>query len=347
MRASLALAISIVVLLFQTADGEARNVPPPLEAVEISDGRLDIDHVAAAAGPSVVHIISSSSVSAGQFRIVVGQGSGIVFDESGHIVTNNHVIVDGDLFEVLVPDGRRLDANLIGRDTRTDLAVLQVDPGGLTIAQLGDSDQIQIGQEVLALGYAASLPNPPNPRLGIILALDARISDGNIDYEKLIRSDVPLYPGDSGGPLLDDGARVIGLNTAILARRAGGVDISYSIPMNRVRSIAVELIANGRITRPWLGVSGYSSTPTIAQSFNVRYFPGVLVLSVQPGSPAQLAGLQPGDIIVEFNGTAVSTVEELSALFAEREPGETVELIVAQREGFRRIISITLAEAPA
>lgn len=333
-------------LLVPSEIGEARFVPPPIGAIEHSDGRLDIGRVAAAAGPSVVHIISSTSVSAGQFRIIVGQGSGIVFDDAGHVVTNNHVIVDADVFEVLVSDGRRLDATLVGRDPRTDLAVLQVNPEGLSIAQLGDSDLIQIGQEVLALGYAASLPDPPNPRLGIILALDSRISNEEVDYERLIRSDVPLFPGDSGGPLLDDAAKVIGLNTAILARRSGGVDASYSIPINRVRTIAVELIANGKVVRPWLGVIGYSSTPTIAQSFNVRYFPGVLVLNVQPGSPAQLVGIQPGDIIVEFNGIPVTTVDELSALFASRQPGDTVELIVAQREGFRRILTVTLVEEP-
>ncbi len=268
-------------------------------------------------------------------------GSGVIVDPKGYILTNNHVIENAQEINVRLSDGRKFSAKLIGRDPKTDLAVLRVEaPGPLPAAELGDSDQLRVGQWAVAIGNPFGLDRTVT--VGIISAT-ARTRVGVTQYENFIQTDASINPGNSGGPLLNLDGKVIGVNTAIVA---AGQGIGFSIPINQAKDVMRQLIAGGRVVRGWLGIAIQDVTDELAAHFGVKEREGVLVADVMKGGPAEAAGLRPGDVIVEFNGGPIKEVPELQRRVAAVSPGQAVRLTVI-RDGKPVRLNVKIGEMPS
>src|SRR5881296_2139235 len=266
-------------------------------------------------------------------------GSGVLVDPRGYVLTNNHVIENAQDITVRLSDGRKFTAKLVGRDPKTDLAVLKVEaPAPLPAAELGDSDHLRVGQWAIAIGNPFGLDRTVT--VGIISAT-ARNRVGVATYENFIQTDASINPGNSGGPLLNLDGKVIGINTAIVA---AGQGIGFSIPINQAKEVMRQLIASGRVVRGWLGIAIQDVTDELAGTFGVRE--GVLVAEVMKGGPAEAAGVRQGDIIVELNGAPIKEVPELQRRVAAVAPGQPVRLKVI-RERKPVALSVTVTEMPA
>src|SRR5213592_1911694 len=266
-------------------------------------------------------------------------GSGVLVDPRGYVLTNNHVIENAQDITVRLSDGRKFTAKLVGRDPKTDLAVLKVEaPAPLPAAELGDSDHLRVGQWAIAIGNPFGLDRTVT--VGIISAT-ARNRVGVATYENFIQTDASINPGNSGGPLLNLDGKVIGINTAIVA---AGQGIGFSIPINQAKEVMRQLIASGRVVRGWLGIAIQDVTDELAGTFGVRE--GVLVAEVMKGGPAEAAGVRQGDVIVELNGAPIKEVPELQRRVAAVAPGQPVRLKVI-RERKPVALSVTVTEMPA
>jgi len=267
-------------------------------------------------------------------------GSGVIVDRSGYILTNNHVIENAQDITVRLSDSRKLTATLVGRDPKTDLAVLKVDAAGpLPAAEIGDSERLRVGQWVIAIGNPFGLDRTVT--VGIVSAT-ARNRVGVTTYENFIQTDASINPGNSGGPLLNLDGKVIGINTAIVA---AGQGIGFSIPINEAKSVMSQLIAKGRVVRGWLGIAIQDVSDELAASFGVREREGVLVADVMKGGPAEAAGLRPGDVIIELNGTRIREVPELQRRVANVAPGQSVAVRV-MRDRAPQSLRVRVAEMP-
>ncbi|HEX6212232.1 MAG TPA: DegQ family serine endoprotease [Methylomirabilota bacterium] len=268
-------------------------------------------------------------------------GSGVIVDPAGYILTNNHVIENAQDITVRLSDSRKFTATLVGRDPKTDLAVLKVQaPTPLPTAELGDSERLRVGQWVVAIGNPFGLDRTVT--VGIVSAT-ARTRVGVTTYENFIQTDASINPGNSGGPLLSLDGRVIGINTAIVA---AGQGIGFSIPINEARSVMGQLMARGKVVRGWLGIVIQDLTDDLATSFGVREREGVLVADVMKGGPGEAAGLRPGDVIVQFGPTKIREVPDLQRRVANVAPGESVDLRVIRDRTPRRL-EVRVAEMPA
>jgi Do/DeqQ family serine protease len=268
-------------------------------------------------------------------------GSGVIVDPKGYILTNNHVVENAREITVRLSDSRRFTATLVGRDPKTDLAVLKIDsPNPLPVAEMGDSDRLKVGQWAIAIGNPFGLDRTVT--VGIISAT-ARTRVGVATYENFIQTDASINPGNSGGPLLNLDGRVIGVNTAIVA---AGQGIGFSIPINEARLVMNQLIKTGKVVRGWLGVAIQDVTDELATSFGVREREGVLVADVIKGGPAEKAGVRPGDVVVEFNGSKIREVPDLQRRVASVTPGETVKLTVV-RDKQPVAVSVAIGEMPS
>ncbi len=263
-------------------------------------------------------------------------GSGVIVDAGGYILTNNHVIENAEEIHVRLSDQRKFTAALIGRDPKTDLAVLKIDPHGpLPVAELGDSDTVRIGQWAIAIGNPFGLDRTVT--LGIISAT-GRTRVGVTTYEAFIQTDASINPGNSGGPLLNLDGKVIGINTAIVS---SGQGIGFSIPINMAREVMRQLIEKGRVVRGWLGIAIQDLTDELAAGFGAAPRSGVLVADVMKDSPAEAAGLKAGDIITEFGGEPVREVPELQRRVAATPPGTPVPLtVVREKQPLRFTVKI-------
>src|SRR5213594_3529290 len=268
-------------------------------------------------------------------------GSGVLVDPKGYILTNNHVIENAQDIIVRLSDQRKFTARLVGRDPKTDLAVLKVEaPGAFPVAELGDSDNLRVGQWAIAIGNPFGLDRTVT--VGIVSAT-ARTRVGVTQYDNFIQTDASINPGNSGGPLLNIDGKVIGINTAIVA---SGQGIGFSIPINEAKAVMAQLIAKGRVVRGWLGVVIQDVTDELASSFGVREREGVLVADVMKGGPAETAGLRAGDVVVEVNGVRVREVPDLQRRVAGLAPGERVRIVVV-RDGARQPATVTIGEMPS
>ncbi len=268
-------------------------------------------------------------------------GSGVIVDPVGYILTNNHVIEDAAEITVRLSDARKFPAQLVGRDPKTDLAVLKVEAGTpLPAAELGDSDHLRVGQWAIAIGNPFGLDRTVT--VGIVSAT-ARTHVGVAAYESFIQTDASINPGNSGGPLLNLDGQVIGINTAIVA---SGQGIGFSIPISMAKEVMRQLIARGRVVRGWLGIVIQDLTDELAASFGVREHEGVLVTDVMKAGPAETAGLRPGDVITELAGGRITEVPELQRRVAVVAPGESILLTVVRD---RRPIAmrVKLGEMPS
>ena len=268
-------------------------------------------------------------------------GSGVIVDAKGYILTNNHVIENAADITVRLSDQRKFAAKLVGRDPKTDLAVLKVDaPERLPAAELGDSDRLRVGQWVIAIGNPFGLDRTVTA--GIVSAT-ARTRVGVATYENFIQTDASINPGNSGGPLLNLDGKVIGVNTAIVA---AGQGIGFSIPINEAKTVMAQLIARGRVVRGWLGVVIQDVTDELALTFGVKEREGVLVADVMKGGPAEAGGLRAGDIVVEFGGHRVKEVPDLQRRVAGVAPGQAIRVVVV-RDTRRVPVTITVGEMPS
>ncbi len=236
-----------------------------------------------------------------------GFGSGFIVSEDGYIVTNAHVIQNAESILVGLPDQRQFDATLIGADQRTDLAVLKVEATGLPMLELGDSKKLKVGQWVLAIGSPFGFEYTATQ--GIVSALARSLP--NDSYVPFIQTDVAVNPGNSGGPLFDLDGNVIGVNSQIFSRSGGYMGLSFAIPANMVKSVTAQLLDKGYVSRGWLGVTIQDVNQALAESFGLDKPAGALVASVTEGGPAALAGIRAGDVILEFNGDAISLSADL------------------------------------
>ncbi|MFW6158368.1 MAG: DegQ family serine endoprotease [Planctomycetota bacterium] len=269
-----------------------------------------------------------------------GLGSGFIVDAGkGYVVTNHHVVAGAEDIKVRLADDHEFDAKIVGTDKKTDLAVVRIEATGLKAVKLGDSDRIQVGEFVLAVGSPFGLRQTVSA--GIVSA-KGRGNLGIEDYEDFIQTDAAINRGNSGGPLVDIEGRVIGVNTAILSRTGGSVGVGFAIPVNMARQIVDQLIKSGKVTRGWLGVGIQDVTPNVAEQFGLDKPDGALVSQVFEGTPAAKAGLKVGDVIIEFGGKHVAGVTKLRNTVATIPPGTTVEIVVI-RDKKRKTLTAEIA----
>jgi serine protease Do len=259
----------------------------------------------------------------GQPQPMTSMGSGFVIDASGVIVTNNHVVEGAETIEVRFQDDSVLKAELVGRDPKTDLAVIRVKPEKpLPVVSFGDSDKLRIGEWVMAIGNPFGLGGSVS--LGIVSARNRDINAG--PYDDFIQTDAAINKGNSGGPLFNLRGEVMGINTAIFSPSGGSVGIGFSVPSNTAKNVIDQLIQFGETRRGWIGVSIQSVTDDIAESMSLGKAQGALVANVTPTGPAEKAGIQPGDLIVEFNGRPINSMRELPKIVGDTPIGSKVQI---------------------
>ncbi len=270
-------------------------------------------------------------------------GSGVIIDPKGYIVTNNHVIDRASDIKVYLHNKKEYQAKIIGADPKTDLAIIKIEATGLPYLKWGNYDELQVGDIVLAVGSPFGLTQTVT--MGIVSAL-GRGNVGIADYEDFIQTDASINPGNSGGALVNLKGELIGINTAIFSRTGGNEGIGFAVPVSLAKTITDSLIKTGKVVRGWLGVAIQEITPDLAKAFKVKEQRGALVSDVNEQGPALKAGLQRGDVIVEFDGKEVQTVSELRNRVAQTPVGSKVPLKVF-REGQEKVLTINIGERPS
>lgn len=270
-----------------------------------------------------------------------GMGSGVIVTKDGYLLTNNHVVENADEVTVALADGREFQGKVIGKDPKSDIAVLKIDARDLPAVEFANSDNIEVGDVVLAIG------NPFGVGQTVTTGIVSATGRGSLglDYEDMIQTDAAINPGNSGGALVDADGRLIGINTAILSQSGGNQGIGFAVPVNLARSVMESLVAEGRVVRGFMGVNVQDVTPALAREFGLKERSGALVAGVTPKSPAEKAGLQSGDVVVEFNGRAVKDSRNLKLQVAQTSPGKTVPVKVL-RDGKSRALNLTVKELP-
>jgi serine protease Do len=282
-----------------------------------------------------------------QRQAVEARGSGFIIDPDGVIVTNNHVVKNAKSVSVTLNDGTELPARIVGRDPRTDLAVLRVNAGHkLPYVQLGNSDDVKVGEWVVAVGNPFGLGGTVTA--GIVSARGREIGAG--PYDDFLQIDAPINRGNSGGPLFTQDGRVVGVNTAILSPSGGSIGIGFAIPSNIVKTVVAQLEQTGHVTRGYLGVEAQQITPDMAAALNLPKtnlaHAGALIAQVEPDSPAAKVGLKPGDVITGVNGKAIGNPRDLALAIAAVKPGDEARLDVLQN-GETKTVTVAVATLPS
>ena len=288
---------------------------------------------------SVVNIASVRIMQDQLFRVfpVQGVGSGIIIDNRGHILTNNHVIDGTDRLRVTLDNSKQVNAKVVGTDEETDLAVVRAKP--LEIynndevkfqpANLGNSDELKVGQIVMALGNPFGLTGGPTVTAGIISSLNRNVQFENGILE-LVQTDAAINPGNSGGPLINTKGEVVAINTAKIPYGQG---IGFAVPINTVKSILTDLVENGHVSRPWLGISTVKLNPRIASFYRLPIVHGALIVNVEPYSPADNAGLRRGDIIEEIDGNKIEDPSQISSYIRKKKTVNDKVTVIVNRYG--------------
>ncbi|MDM8516976.1 DegQ family serine endoprotease [Desulfobacterales bacterium HSG16] len=264
-------------------------------------------------------------------------GSGFIIDKKGYIVTNNHVIEDADKIRVILNDGKEFDAEIVGRDKNTDIALIKIDSASdLPVLSLGDSDKLRVGQWVVAIGSPFGLEHTVTA--GIVSAKGRVIGSG--PYDDFIQTDASINPGNSGGPLIGMDGRVVGINTAIIAAAQG---IGFAVPINMAASIIKQLKTEGEVTRGWLGVGIQDLSEEVAEYYGIKGKVGVLVTEVFPGDPADEAGIEAKDVIIKVNGKKIVNSRALTGMIANIGVGEKAKIIVL-RDGSKKTFKVKIAK---
>jgi serine protease DegS len=322
--------------------GVAPSLPVPVVSQPALPAPARVTYAAAVqlAAPSVVNIYTQRLVrerpapSLGELfgdflpryrdRIERSLGSGVIVDQAGHLVTNDHVIANADSIRVQVEDGRIAEAHIVGRDPDTDLAVLKIDLKNLPVATFGRSDQLKVGDVVLAIGNPIGLTHTVTH--GIVSAT-SRQQLGIAPLEDFIQTDAPINFGNSGGALVDSSGALIGINTAIVAKNLGVEGIGFAIPVNMVRGVLSDIIAHGRVIRGWIGIVPEDVSDEQAAQLGLAQG-GVLLANLYVASPAEQAGLQPGDLLLAINRATLTSSQDALARIANTKPGSTLTIKV-------------------
>jgi serine protease Do len=368
--AVLIVGISLT-LLFQVSDSDAQGPRISEQSVDLltRTGRA-MAEVTAAVKPGIVNILTTRTVKVGSgqdpfledpfFKRFFGDqfgrqrqqpkeqkssglGSGVIVSPDGYIITNSHVVKDADEIKVTLTDKREFIGKIIGSDLKTEIAVVKIDAKNLPIVPWGNSDKLQVGEVVLAVGNPFGLNQTVT--MGIVSAL-GRANVGIADYEDFIQTDAAINPGNSGGALVNVKGEVVGINTAIYSTSGGYQGIGFAIPSNMVKSIMESLIKKGKVVRGWLGVSIQKVTPELAKQFDLKDEVGALVGDVVEDGPAEKAGLQRGDIIFEYDGKKIEEPYVLRNMVANTLPGES-HTIKVLRDGKAKTLTITIGELPS
>jgi S1-C subfamily serine protease len=319
-------------------------VPPTFEPIElpaeITPALLDASAVGAAVIPSVVTVQVGESDANGNL-VLRGSGSGIIYDGQGHVVTNSHVVAAGTAYEVVLADLRVYPAELIGTDPTTDLAVLAITAQNIEPIILGDSDSLTVGAPAVAIGSPLGLAGGPSLTVGVISAFGREVRTSNTTtLYGMLQTDAPITQGSSGGALVDENGHLVGITTAVGVSDVGIEGIGFATPIEVVTRVADEIIAEGRASSPYLGISGATS---FAQTTDGGTAPiGVFVNQVEPNTAASIAGLSEGDVIAAINGDTVKTMDELIALL--RRYGAGAHITVTLDGG--TIVTVTLGQRP-
>ena len=272
-----------------------------------------------------------------------GQGSGIILDRRGLIVTNNHVIDGAHQVHVSLKDGRTFTGEVVGSDEAPVIAVIRVDARDLPAAELGDSETLKAGQFVLAIGNALALPGGPTVSMGVLSAKGRPLPGTDFIFEGLLQTDAAVNPGNSGGPLADLEGRIVGITTMMIPYAQG---MGFAIPINTVKKIAQEILEYGRVSRRWIGISGIDVTPQLARRYNLQTDSGFLVAEVVPRSPADYAGIRNGDVVVGAGGGEVKHTKDLLFAISKVGAGGSVRLEV-NRMGRSGSLDVRPSEAPS
>ncbi|KLR58516.1 trypsin-like peptidase domain-containing protein [Diaphorobacter sp. J5-51] len=271
-----------------------------------------------------------------------GLGSGVIISPDGYILTNNHVVESADEIEVTLTDSRRARATVIGTDPETDLAVLKVDLDKLPVIVLGDSDQLAVGDQVLAIGNPFGVGQTVTS--GIVSAL-GRSQLGINTFENFIQTDAAINPGNSGGALVDVNGNLMGINTAIYSRSGGSMGIGFAIPVSTAKLVLDGIVRDGQVTRGWIGVEPNELSPELAQTFGVKATEGVIITGVLQGGPAAVAGVRPGDVILSVEDKATNNVSQLLTAVASLKPGSAASFAL-QRGDARLEVSVVPGTRP-
>ncbi|MDA4127413.1 MAG: trypsin-like peptidase domain-containing protein [Thaumarchaeota archaeon] len=297
-----------------------------------------------------VEKLSESIVSVNSMRLerryfgivpLEGQGSGIVLDKKGLIITNNHVIDGANQVSVSLKDGRTFTGEVVGSDEATDVAVIRLNANDLPAAELGDSEALKVGQFVLAIGNALGLPGAPTVSMGVLSAKGRPLPGSDFVFEGLLQTDAAVNPGNSGGPLADLEGRIIGITTMMIPYAQG---MGFAIPINTVKRISQEILEKGRVTRRWIGISGIDVTPQLARRYNLHSESGFLVAEVEPRSPADFAGLRNGDVVVGADGNVIKHTKDLLLAISKVAAGGNLRIDI-NRLGRNATIEVRPSEA--
>jgi serine protease Do len=316
--------------------------PPGATTILTADELGRIRRVVAQARPAVVRLTDGTT----------STGSGIIIDPNGLVLTNSHVVtsIDRERMRAILPDGRSLPARPIGADEWTDVAVVKIDATDLPHLALGSARSLGVGQRVLALGHAPVFPGGPSAKTGTVRSLAGEIQvDRSFPLFDLIQTNTFIYPGDSGGPLLDLNGRVVGVNSAIQVSwvpRQGRQLTGFSIPVDGAFTIAQQLIASGNVPRPHIGITPVDVTPTLAANLGLPVTRGVMIVEVRPDSPATKAGLVQGDLIVTMDNQNVTGLATLRRLMVNHKVGDSVSFGIISSGNARRTVTLTLTERP-
>ena len=323
--------------------------PSPLPAVVIPANEvsktLTTVEVVKLLKPSVVHIANDQVVT-GMFSQPMprsGVGSGVVLDDKGRILTNNHVIQGAQSVTATLSDGRSYPASVVGTDPKTDLAVIQIEAVKLDPARLGDSKTLEVGEDVIAVGHALGLKGGPTVSKGVVSALGRTIEiDNHRSMVDLIQTDASINPGNSGGPLANSKGEVIGINTAIIQ---GSNGIGFAINIDDAKIIVKQLIQNGIVNRGFIGISPFNVTDSIREQLDLPVAEGVIIARVIEGFAAESAGLQVEDVIVRLGGIEINNAGDLSKFLISHLPGEAIT-VEFYRSGTLSTVDLTLGEMP-
>jgi Do/DeqQ family serine protease len=340
-----------------------RGVVPVIEAPQAAAGVVpagSLRHAAQKASVSVVSINTSRAlrnpnandpwrrfffgnrVPQQQQQAQTGLGSGVIVSPGGVILTNNHVVEGADEIEVVLADGRQFLATVVGTDPESDLAVLKVDAGDLPAVTLGNSDQLAVGDQVLAIGNPFGVGQTVTS--GIVSAL-GRNHLGINTFENFIQTDAAINPGNSGGALIDTSGNLVGINTAIYSRSGGSLGIGFAIPGNTARQVMEGLVRDGQVTRGWIGVEPRELTPEIAETLRLPVRQGVLITGVLQSGPASEGGLRPGDVVTKVADKPVASTGQLLNAVAALKPRETA--VISVQRGERALdLTVTVGQRP-
>lgn len=343
--------------------GESRTLKENLSAsiskTVVKKGQNPIADAAAAVGPAVVNVYTKSlrevrnpfgdffGGGSPQQQLAEGAGSGVIISDDGYILTNNHVVAGAQDIKVKLPDGRSFGAKLVGRDPRTEVAVIKINANNLPVAQLGDSDSIRVGDWAIAIGNPLGLENTVT--VGVISATKRKDqAEQGAMLQDMIQTDAAVNPGNSGGALIDINGRVIGINTMIASTTGSNIGIGFAIPINSAKGIVDDLIKKGKVIRPFLGAAFSDLTGDLATWYEQHGYKsgkGVVVRQVYPGTPADKSGFMRGDIITDVDSKKINDSSDLVKTIGNCKVGQTVRFSI-WREGKTMLLAAKLVEMP-